>query len=713
MVDRRLLHSALGGVLLLPGILGGPGCGEPQVIADSDDLIASEPAPAVPAWVQTARVGGLHVDREMNGLEVEQLLRERRAEHVSVLEIDTRLSDYLDDGAFAAEVQFLDRVARRANRLGMRSVVYFPSLEVLTPGGEHSDRTMAKEHEDWLQRGIDGAPNVFYGGKEVWVDEGAESAWMSPNSPYRDYFLRRIRQLAGTALSGVWIDVPVYNPTGSAWADTGPEANAAFTEWAESAGHGRIAPPRAVDFDDPEFRLWIRWRHENLADFIEEVRKTAVEVDPDFVVVAEVFPVDNVDGTMAGLDGTFRRSAENFTRVWEIDSVSNKTAMEYATPEDFTSKIAMYKWAAAADRENPPWSFVYGNKPLDAGLVMAAAVATRNLPFECKTPEMTETVGHDFRKRWFGFIAQHERELLRLRRSARLAVWYSSASRDYQDYPVGGGYGMYIHTDPPVDDPEWWATDEEDSAVAKPHLGDWRGAAYALSQLHIPYKVVTDPGDPAEQLAEVSFLWLPSVAAISDDSAQLIRDFVERGGLVLATGEPPGVLDELGNRRPASALADVFDLASDRPHPFGRGMALYRGDLRGREVFSVGRSRRRSATTLQRIEELVRGRVPEPVRIEGERNVHVEISRAHDGRQYLYLVNYDGLRQPVERAPVSFDLIYQAPEGQRVTGVEVSTPDEEGQRGQVGHQDLGDRRIRFRLQMDQFALVTLSLGPEN
>ena len=86
----------------------------------------------------------------------------------------------------------------------------------------------------------------------------------------------------------------------------------------------------------------------------------------------------------------------------------------------------------------------------------------------------------------------------------------------------------------------------DDSVVDKPHVGGWRGAANALTQLKSFGAV---PGAAVEELETVEVLWLPSVVAMTDEEAQAITSFAERGGFVLATGAFPGVLDDLGTPR--------------------------------------------------------------------------------------------------------------------------------------------------------------------
>lgn len=691
-----------------------PDSGMPGTPDGGTDPGMLEPAPRVPDWVQTARIGGLYLNSVMDDEEVDELLRQLEDEHVSVIELDTRLSKYLTEAEFDAEVAFIDSVARKVHAMDMRAVIYYPSLEVLTDDGETSPNSMYKDHPDWVQVGIDGTPNVFYGSQEDWVEPGTESAWMSPNTAYRDYFLARVRKLAQTSIDGVWVDVPVYLDTGSAWAGAEPAAGDAFRQWSIAkglGGAGGLPTPTEIDPDDPTFRAWTWWRHENLADFIEDIRRTALDANPDFMVIIEDFPVDYMDSAGAGLDGALRRSGDHFIRVWEIDSVSNTRGMQWATIEDFSSKIAMYKWAAACERENPPWSFVYGNQPLDAGLVMAAAVATRNMPFEAKTPDMIESVGTAFRRNWFGFIRDHEDALLRPRRMAQVGVWFSSATRDYLDYSLGGVYGMYINNEPPVSDPEWWSYGSTDSATFNPHLGGWRGAAHALSLLHVPFKPITDPGDPAMALREVALLWLPSVIAMSDESAQIIRDFVARGGVVIATGRMPGTLDELGRPRSESALADLFDAgAPNQVRPFGAGLAVLRLDVEGRHLFGLFGDPVLAAQGLHAMNELIRAHVPDVVRIEGAPpGVHMEISRPVDDRQYLYLVNATGLQLPLVSAPVSLIIEYRPPAGKHVAAADIATPDQNGQRGAATVARQSDGTYRMEVRVDQFAMVTIAL----
>lgn len=104
-------------------------------------------------------------------------------------------------------------------------------------------------------------------GQVFWVDPNDESAWMSPSSPgYRNYFLDRVRKIVATGIDGLWVDVLIYADFGpTKWSDFNPDAVAKFL-----ADTGYSAPT-AEDWDDPVWRRWITWRHEEIARFLSDV----------------------------------------------------------------------------------------------------------------------------------------------------------------------------------------------------------------------------------------------------------------------------------------------------------------------------------------------------------------------------------------------------------------------------------------------------------
>lgn len=74
---------------------------------------------------------------------------------------------------------------------------------------------------------------------------------------------------------------------------------------------------------------------------------------------------------------------------------------------------------------------------------------------------------------------------------------------------------------------------------------------------HFPLNLVTDQDLRLETLQQYRVLVLPNVACLSDRSLQVIRQFVEQGGGLVATCET-SICDELGQPRRDFGLSDLF-----------------------------------------------------------------------------------------------------------------------------------------------------------
>jgi len=137
-------------------------------LATAFALSLSTSALSTEPWMYSGRIGGTFIYNAMSEADLITLLDQRAAENVSILEFDSQLSYNLTDQEFDAEVLFLDQAAELANARGMKAVIYYPSFEVLTKNaiddnGVIAPSTFAKDNPDWLQQGIDGTANVFYG----------------------------------------------------------------------------------------------------------------------------------------------------------------------------------------------------------------------------------------------------------------------------------------------------------------------------------------------------------------------------------------------------------------------------------------------------------------------------------------------------------------------------------------------------------------------
>ncbi len=151
-------------------------------------------------------------------------------------------------------------------------------------------------------------------------------------------------------------------------------------------------------------------------------------------------------------------------------------------------------------------------------------------------PAFTKFNAQPFDKRWFPVVEEvfqwHYRNVnyLRNERSyARVGMVYSQQTAMFYGGP---------------------------DAVAKvenPGLGFYQ----ALVEARIPFDMVHDGLLDREQVAQYSTLILPNIAALSTAQCEQIRDFVHRGGSIVATYET-SLYDEWGAPRDDFGLAELF-----------------------------------------------------------------------------------------------------------------------------------------------------------
>jgi Hypothetical glycosyl hydrolase 6 len=102
---------------------------------------------------------------------------------------------------------------------------------------------------------------------------------------------------------------------------------------------------------------------------------------------------------------------------------------------------------------------------------------------------------------------------------------------------------------------EWYGRDNANALALAPY----DGMVQALIRARIPYLPIH--ADYIERDADhFSVLVLPNLAAMSTSQVEGVRDFVSKGGSLIATDET-SLYDDFGDPRPDFALADVFGVS--------------------------------------------------------------------------------------------------------------------------------------------------------
>ncbi len=90
------------------------------------------------------------------------------------------------------------------------------------------------------------------------------------------------------------------------------------------------------------------------------------------------------------------------------------------------------------------------------------------------------------------------------------------------------------------------------------------GFYHALVEARVPFEMVHDRLLDSKHLDNFKLLILPNIAALSDQQCAQLRQFIERGGSLIATFET-SLYDEWGVRRKDFGLADIFGVRFKGP----------------------------------------------------------------------------------------------------------------------------------------------------
>ena len=225
---------------------------------------------------------------------------------------------------------------------------------------------------------------------------------------------------------------------------------------------------------------------------------------------------------------------------------------------------------------NPPWyngqgakevRSVFGRKPFFSLASMALtprdSVATEAELRICLVdgianggrPWLMKTSAMAVDRRWvpalekvYDWHWRNEKYLRNTAGMARVGVVYSAGMRDISG--ITGAAGGWRNTGevrfgpPPSYEPDLYQT----------------GMYHALVEARIPFDLVFDRLLDKEHMDAYKLLVFPNLTSLSDAQCERVRQYVERGGSVLATFET-SLEDEQGVQRPNFGLSELFGVA--------------------------------------------------------------------------------------------------------------------------------------------------------
>ncbi len=303
---------------------------------------------------------------------------------------------------------------------------------------------------------------------------------------------------------------------------------------------GRAIPVEGVATDDEMDRYWA-WKAICARKNLSRLRATVKGFGDDRIYVAEVFSMfDVAQPKRVGID--LYEASEYFDFLVSVAFLTANRANPEWEPLSYAGTIV--RFLRALDPQKQPVVLFGGNgtayryvmdPPLDLDVWLREATALGGGLWNCYFNGRHPGITHDRRNAAlpdpaYAFLKQNTADLSCLTPVRDVGLYYSKATKDR------------------------FGSDAMEADLAVTAI---RGAEEVLIDNHVPYGFVADHRFDARSLADLSVMILPNVMCMSDDEAAVIREYVARGGALIATHKT-SLFTRDGAPRPDFALADVF-----------------------------------------------------------------------------------------------------------------------------------------------------------
>jgi hypothetical protein len=380
-------------------------------------------------------------------------------------------------------------------------------MNVIARTDPHAARQEVYEkHPDWIAVEADGKPRRHWAMPELWVTCAL--------GPYNFEFMTEVTK---EIVSRYRVDGVFSNR----WAGSGmcycEHCRANFR-----AASG-LDLPRTTDARDPAQRAYIEWRERRLFElwalWDSEIRK--INPDARYIPNSGGGALSDLEMKTTGERAPFlaadRQARRGLSPIWS----NGKNGKEYRGAMGMKPVAGLF---SVGVEEPYRWKDSVQNGA-EVRLWVIDGIANGLRPW------FSKFAGTLRDRRWlpvveeiYGWHFRNERYLRNTEPLARVAMVYSQQTA------------------------KWYGRKVEDHAL---------GWYQALIEARIPFEMVHDGLLDEAHTGRFKVLVLPNIAALSDAQCAQLRDFVRRGGSLVATSET-SLYDERGTRRADFGLADLF-----------------------------------------------------------------------------------------------------------------------------------------------------------
>ena len=364
-------------------------------------------------------------------------------------------------------------------------------------------------HPDWISTTATGEPRRHWANPELWITCAL--------GPYNFEFMDQVHR---EIVSKYKVDGIFTNR----WAPQGGDCYCVHCQQNFKAATGRELP-RTADRSDPARRAFIEWRIARLIELWKKWDATVRAARPEARFIPNGPPDMKSATELADIQFADYQARRGLMPPW----ANGRRAKEYRAvmgrkPIGGIFSVGLeepYRWKDSVQSEP------------EIRLWVAEGTANGMRPW------VTKFSGVLYDRRWLSTVERiydwHFRHEKYLRNEAPLARVALVDSEQSETFHAGVAQGDR----------------------AADHV---LGMYHALVESRVPFEVVHEALLTAERLAPFKLLILADAAALSAAQCQAIRDYVARGGSVLATFAT-SLYDETGTRRSDFGLADLFGVS--------------------------------------------------------------------------------------------------------------------------------------------------------
>ena len=391
-------------------------------------------------------------------------------------------------------------------------------MRVLARTDPHAVRDNVRAaHPEWISVTRDGEPRRHWANPELWVTCAL--------GPYNFEFMDRVHReiVSRYPVDGIFVN---------RWAPQGGDCYCVHCQRNFKAATG-LDLPRTSDRRDPARRAFLEWRKARLTELWKAWDTSIRAINP----AARYIPNGPPDMKTAGEMEAPIQFADNQARRGLAPPWGNgRRAKEYRSVMGRRPVGAIF----SVGLEEPyRWKDSVQSEP-EIRLWVAEGTAHGARPW------MTKFSGVLYDRRWLPIVERiydwhyrHEKYLRNEEPLARVGLLYSEQSSTLGN-PWSGEVGQRLSADRPDD-----------------HT---LGMYHALIEARVPFELIHEGFLTRDRLDRFKLIVLANATALSDEQCAALRDYVARGGSIVATFAS-SLFDERGTRRANFGLADVFGVS--------------------------------------------------------------------------------------------------------------------------------------------------------